>query len=99
MGAIYTEAQARASKKYHAKADVKERCKWERKDQYINNEEFRQYKRDQALLNYYKRKERKRLAEVSTSKASTQSSGSETDEEVSLEIDILETELKIAECC
>jgi hypothetical protein len=99
MGAIYTEAQARASKKYHAKADVKERCKWERNEQYVNTEEFRQHKRDQALLNYYKRKERKRLAEVSTSEASTQSSGSETDEEVSLEIEILETELKIAECC
>ena len=99
MGAIYTEAQARASKKYHAKADVKERCKWERKEQYVNNEEFRQHKRDQALLNYYKRKERKRLAEVSTSKVSTQSSGTETDEEVSLEIEILETELKMAECC
>ena len=43
MGAIYTPAQARASKKYHAKAEVKERCKWERKEQYVNNEEFRQH--------------------------------------------------------
>ena len=99
MGAIYTPAQARASKKYHQKAEVKERCKWERKDQYVNDEEFRQMKRDKALLNYYERKERKRLAEVSTSEVSTQSSGTESDEEVSLEIAILETQLKIAECC
>jgi len=99
MGAIYTESQARASKKYNSKADVKERVKWGGKERYVNDEEFRQYKRDQSLLNYYKRKERKRLAEVSTSESSSQSSGSESDEEVSLEIAIIETELQIAECC
>jgi len=96
MGAIYTEAQARASKKYHQKAEVKERVKWGGKDRYVNDEEFRQYKRDKALLNYYERKERKRLAEVSTE---TTDEAETTDEEVSLEIAILETELKMAECC
>jgi uncharacterized caspase-like protein len=99
MGGIYTPAQQRASKKYLDKPEIKERVSWKGKDRYVNDETFREIKRTQALVNYYKRKERKRLAEVSTSEVSTQSSGTETDEEVSLEIEILETELKMAECC
>ena len=59
MGSVYTPAQQRAFKKYYNNPEVKERVSWSGKDRCVNDEEFRERKRNQALLNYYTRKERK----------------------------------------